>query len=60
MQIALAKLAFNFLIMILEKTGILTKVEASAIKDADSFLKVVSHLKTYSAPSDFPTGVNGQ
>lgn len=59
MQVAIAKLAFNLLIMILEKTGILTKVEASAAKGADNFLRVVSHLKAYSAQDDFPHGKGG-
>jgi hypothetical protein len=53
----LAKLAFNLLILVLRKTGVLTAVEADAVKTGDNMLRVVEHLKTYSAPDDFPTNI---
>ena len=58
MSALLGKLLFNLLITILQKTGVLTKIEAVAVKDGDNFLRVVDHLKTYSAPSDFPSEIH--
>jgi hypothetical protein len=56
-ELILGKLAFNLLIIILQKTGVLTKVEAVAVKDGDNFLRVVEHMKTYAQyPGDPPPG----
>lgn len=51
---SLGQIAFNILVFILEKTGILTKVEAVAVNEGDNFLRVIEHLKTYASPNDFP------
>jgi len=47
----LAKAVFNLLINILQRSGILTGIEADAVKTGDNMLRVVEHMKTY---QDYP------
>lgn len=57
MQVMLAKLAFNILVMVLQKLGVLTKIEATAVRTGDNVLRAIEHIKTY---QEYPTGVNGK
>lgn len=54
-----ASMAFNLLILVLQKTGVLNSVEVGAVDTERALANTVSHLKTYSQPDDFPQGKNG-
>lgn len=56
MWIILAKTAFSVLISLLEKSKVINPVEAAGARAEHAFVGTVSHLKTYSAPEDFPSG----
>lgn len=50
------QIAFSILVSVLQKTGVLTKVEAGAVKTSGNMLRTVEHMKTY---AQYPTGKNG-
>lgn len=55
-----ANMAFNLLIVVLKKTGVLNPIEAKAIDTEHALVHTIEHLKTYSDPDkDFPHGKNG-
>ena len=52
----LAKLAFQLMVSALQRAGVLNGVEAGALRAEHNIVNIATHLKTYSAPSDYPTG----
>ncbi|MGB9154406.1 MAG: hypothetical protein WCD70_15120 [Alphaproteobacteria bacterium] len=54
----LVKYGIPLVISILQKTGIISGVEADGIKAGTHVLKAVESVKTYSQPDDFPDAVN--
>lgn len=52
----LARAAWSLLIAVLQKTGTINKVEATAAKAEHAFVGTVEHIKRYQS---FPTGKNG-
>jgi hypothetical protein len=45
-------------IALLEKTGVISSLEASGIRAGTHVIQAVENVKTYSEPSDFPDQVH--
>lgn len=50
----LIPLLMKVILAILQKTGVITSLEADALKVGDKVLKAVDDVKVYSAPDDYP------
>ena len=54
----LVKIVLPFVVQELVKSGVLSEIQAAAVKDVASLITVLKNLKTYSSPSDFPEQVH--
>ncbi len=60
MPVWLSQFLLSVALQYLVKSGMLTDIEAAAVKGGDKVLKAIDGIKSYSQPSDFPSGKNGQ